>query len=292
MTPGQVVSLTILLAFVVFFGGPLLWLVLATTRSGDLDLANHAFSFGSIGNVVHAFDHLGKYSLDMHWQLAYWALNSLIYASASVAIICATSIPAGYALAVYRFPGRKVLLAMTLVSMTMPLAALVLPQFIELYKLHLLNTRLGVILPLSFYPFGAFLAYVNFSSSVSRDLLGAARIDGCREFQVFSKIAAPLSKGVIAVIAFFSFVATWNNYFLPAVVLSQNSLYPLPVGLVQVTSTSFAMTPLGGGTANLYNIHKPEIALATLLTILPVMILFFFSQRFVREGMLVGARKG
>src|SRR5262249_11210852 len=127
---------------------------------------------------------------------------------------------------------------------------------------------------------------------LSRDLLGAARIDGCGEFQVFWRIAAPLSKGVIAVIAFFSFVATWNNYFLPAVVLSQNELYPLPVGLVQITSTSFALTPLSGGTANLYNIHKPEIALATLLVILPIMVLFIFSQRFVREGMLAGARKG
>lgn len=287
---GRGASWAVLAAFMVFFGGPLVWLLLAPTRSDDQQLADHPFGFGSAGNVKTAFSHLGDYSINQRWELGHWALNSVIYSVAGVALVCFLCIPAGYALAVYRFPGRRLILIATLIGMIMPVAALVLPQFLLLHKLGLLNTRLAVILPAALYPFGTFLAFIYFSTTLTRDLLGAARIDGCSEAQVFIYIAAPLAKSVIAVIAFFSFIANWNNYFLPSIVLSSNSLYPLQVGLVQIASDTFAMTPLGG-SQNIYPIHKPELALATLLIVAPIILFFLFSQRFVRQGMLAGSRK-
>ncbi len=107
-----------------------------------------------------------------------------------------TSIPAGYALALTEFRGRQALLAMTLVVMLIPNTALVLPIFLELSAVHLIGNPLSVILPFSFFPFGVYLTYIYFSTSIPRDLLDAARIDGCSEFQVFTTVAMPLAAPV------------------------------------------------------------------------------------------------
>ena len=103
--------------------------------------------------------------------------------------------------------------------MIMPAAALVLPIFLELNALHLIGNVLSVILPFSFFPFGVYLAYIYYSTAIPRDLLDAARIDGCGEWLVFRRVALPLAKPVVALVVFFSFVADWNNFFLPFVVL-------------------------------------------------------------------------
>ncbi len=278
-------KLLFLSVFVVFFGAPLVWLLLAPTKENTLDLGDNPFSFGSLSNLQRAWANLGEYTIDQRWQVLHWGLNSVIYGVAIVALSCALCIPAGYALAVYRFPGRKLILIATLVTMTIPVTALVIPQFLELHRLSILNTRLAVILPSAFYPFGAFLAYIYYSTTLGRGLIEAARIDGCSELGIFTRIALPLSGGVLPVIAFFSFVASWNNYFLPAVTLSDRSLLPLPVGLPQMAGETGAIVPVPTA-AQIYPIEAPEMTVALILAIVPVIFLFLFSQRFVRTGMV------
>ncbi len=217
-----------------------------------------------------------------------WLRNSAVYAAGSLLLTLLTSVPAGYALALTRFRGRKVLLAITLVTMLMPSATLVLPVFLELNAFHLIGTAWSVILPFSFYPFGVYLVYIYFATSLPRDLLAAARIDGCSEWQLFIRIALPLAKPVIGLVAFFSFVGNWNNFFLPYLVLPDSDQFPIQVGLNQLLSSTPSFNPVAGAGLN---ITIPELALAIIIAILPVLVLFLFSQRTLVSGMLAGATK-
>ena len=203
-----------------------------------------------------------------------------------------TAIPAGYGLALSRFPGRRLVLTLTLVVMIMPAAALVLPIFLELDALHLIGSSLSVILPFSFFPFGVYLAYIYYSTAIPRDLLDAARIDGCGEWATFRRIALPLAKPVVALVFFFSFVSDWNNFFLPYAVLADSSQYPIQVGLSDLLSSTPSFNPAVGGGGQQVGIFRPELALAALLAVIPVAIVFLLSQRALVRGLVTGAVKG
>jgi len=197
------------------------------------------------------------------------------------------AIPAGYALARTEFTGRRVLLIATLVVMLMPNATLVVPLFLELNEVHLIGSMWSVILPYSFYPFGVYLAYIYFSTALPSDLLDAARIDGHTELGVFRHVALPLAAPVVALVGFFSFVANWTNYFLPYVLLPESKQFPVQVGLGTLLNNVPQFNPTVGSLA----VQRPELALATLLAIVPVLIVFLFAQRFLVAGLLSGAVK-
>jgi multiple sugar transport system permease protein len=183
-------------------------------------------------------------------------------------------------------------LTITLVVMIMPAAALVLPIFLELNSLHLIGSVLSVILPFAFFPFGVYLAYLYYATAIPRDLLDAARVDGASEWQTFRRIALPLAKPIVALVFFFSFAADWNNFFLPYAVLADSSQYPIQVGLSNLLSSTPSFNPASGGAGQQVNIFRPELALATLLAVIPVAIVFLVSQRALVRGMVGGAVKG
>ena len=281
--------LAILTVFAVFFVAPMLWLLLAPTKSDSALVTSGPFAFGSFHQVVQAWDHLDGFSNHLYRE---WIGNSLLYACSATAIVLATAIPAGYGLALGTFRGRKIVLTLTLIVMIMPAAALVLPIFLELNALKLIGNVLSVILPFAFYPFGVYIAYIYYATSMPRDVLDAARIDGCSEWVTFRQIALPLAKPVIALVLFFSFVADWNNFFLPYAVLAKSSQYPIQVGLSDLLSSTPSFNPAVGGGGQQVNIFRPELALATLLAVVPVLIVFMLSQRALVRGMLGGGVKG
>jgi multiple sugar transport system permease protein len=123
---------------------------------------------------------------------------------------------------------------------------------------------------------------------VPQDLLAAARIDGCSERQVFMRIALPLAAPIVALVAFFSFVQSWNNFFLPYIMLPSSDGYPIQVGLTSLLSATPAFNPSSAGSDS---VQLPTLALATVVSILPVLIVFLFSQRFLVEGMTAGGTK-
>jgi multiple sugar transport system permease protein len=281
---GHLLGLLALVAAGLFFVVPMVWLLLAPTKS-DYDLVAHnPFSFGSFGQIAKTWHLL--YGFEQGAVLL-WMRNSAIDSVGGTAIAVVISIPAGYGLAVTNFIGRKSLLTITLVVMLVPSNALVLPLFLGANDVHLVNSPLSVILPFAFFPFGVFLAYIYFSSTVPKDLLAAARIDGCNEWGTFRHVAAPLAIPVIGLVAFFNFVGNWNNFLLPFVMLPQSSRYPSPVGLEALLAASPAFNPSNGG-ADLA-IYRPEIALAVILTIAPVSIVFLFAQRALVRGLLAGS---
>ncbi|MBX7553200.1 carbohydrate ABC transporter permease [Streptomyces sp. NPDC004232] len=274
----------VLLLFAVFFVLPVLWLVLAATKTDEQLVHSNPLSFGSFHALRANWNALTGYQGDTFFL---WLRNSALYTFLALAITLVVAIPAGYALALTEFRGRHTLLVATLVVMLMPSATLVVPLFLEMNAVHLIGSMWSVILPYSFYPFGVYLAYIYFSTAIPRSLLEAARLDGCSEFGTFRRVALPLATPVVALVGFFSFVANWTNYFLPYVLLPQSDQFPVQVGLGTLLNDVPQFNPTVGSLA----VQRPELALATLLAITPVLVVFLFSQRFLVAGMLAGATK-
>ncbi|MET3898976.1 multiple sugar transport system permease protein [Devosia sp. UYZn731] len=283
---GRLVVYATLAFAVCFYGIPLLWLFIAGTRSESSLLSDPPFALGTWEAFSRTWSNLTSYN---NFQIVSWATNSLIYSVGGVLLSLVACIPGGYALALSEFRGRKLILLLTLIAMITPSTAVVLPIFLEMNLLGLSNTYAGMILASGFFPFGVYLTYVYFSSSLPKGVMDSARVDGCNRFQLFTRIALPLARPIIALVAFFSFLAIWSNYFLAFVLLSDDKLYNLPVGLTALVSGSGALSNL---PSNDVPIKKPEVVLAAILVVLPVLLIFMAAQRFVRSGMLSGAEKG
>jgi multiple sugar transport system permease protein len=275
----------VLTLFLLFFVVPVLWLVLAATKTDGQLVHSNPLAFGSWHALRVNWDRLTAYQSD---AIFLWLRNSAVYSFGALIITLCVAIPAGYALAMTEFRGRRALLVATLVVMLMPNTTLVVPLFLEINAVHLIGSMWSIILPYAFYPFGVYLTYIFFSTALPRELLDAARLDGCSEFGAFTRVALPLAAPIVALVGFFSFVANWTNYFLPYVMLPQSSQFPVQVGLGTLLDNVPQFNPTVGTLA----VQRPELALATLLAIIPVLVVFLFSQRFLVAGLLAGATKG
>jgi multiple sugar transport system permease protein len=274
----------VLTLFLVFFVLPVLWLLLAATKTDSQLVHSNPLSFGSWHALRANWNALTAYQ---HDAVFLWLRNSALYSFVALLLTLCVAVPAGYGLAMTEFKGRRTLLIATLVVMLMPNATLVVPLFLEVNAVHLIGSMWSIILPYSFYPFDVYLTYIYFSTALPRELLDAARLDGCSEFGVFRRVALPLAAPVVALVGFFSFVANWTNYFLPYVMLPESRQFPVQVGLGTLLNDVPQFNPTVGTLA----VQRPELALATLLAITPVLIIFLFSQRFLVAGMLAGATK-
>ncbi|HEX5201446.1 carbohydrate ABC transporter permease [Paractinoplanes rhizophilus] len=282
---GRTIVALVLAIFVLFFAIPIVWLLLATTKSARGLIVRHPFAPGGLGDLRANWHQLFAFQ---DGAVTTWVANSALYAVGALAITLVAGIPAGYALALTRFRFRRLLLIVTLIVMLIPNTALVLPIFLELNAVGLIGSPLSVILPMSFFPFGVYLAYIYFATSIPRDLLAAARIDGCSELQVFTRVALPLAAPIVALVAFFSFVQSWNNFFLPFVMLPASDGYPIQVGLTSLLASTPAFNP---SSAGMQSVQLPTLALATVISVLPVLIVFLFAQRFLVAGMTAGGTK-
>ncbi len=279
--------IVLLLLLAVFFGVPLIWLLLAPSKLDGQIVSLAPLAFGDLGNYARAWDHLVSFK---DGQILLWAWNSVWYTGAAMLIGLAISIPAGYALAALKFRGRRLLLWLTLIALIVPTSALVLPLFLELNLVGLVGSPWAVILPTAFFPFGVYLAYVFYATSIPKDLLAAGRVDGCSEWQLFRLICLPLSKTLIGLLTFLSFTANWNNYFLPYVMLNDDRSYTLAVGLqALVVGTPMVSMSAIQGTDTL--LKRPEGALMGLLMVLPLTLVFIAAQRYVVQGALTGSIK-
>lgn len=278
---------SILAFFIVLYGLPLLWLFIAGTRTESSLISDAPLSLGSFAAMKETFSNLAGYN---DFQILTWAKNSVIYTVGSVSLTLIASIPAGYALAMSEFRGRKFILIMTLIAMITPSQAIILPIFLEMTMLGLTNTYTGLILASSFFPFGVYLSYIYYTTSLPKSVVESARIDGCGHFQCFVHMGLPLAKPLVALVAFFSFVNNWNNYFLAFVLISDDDKQNLPVGLTTLINSSGALNPQAA--ANNLPIGQPEAIQAAILVVLPIILVFIFSQKYVRSGLNAGAEKG
>lgn len=255
---------------------PIVWLLLSVTKNESQLSTMNPFAFGSLNNVKTSWLNLYQFQ---NGVFVSWAWNSAIITGIATLLSFLVTIPAGYALGTLAFVGRRIVLLVSLALMLLPPSSMVLPLFLEMNALGLVGSRWSVILPLSVYPFGLYVAFIYFSTSISRELYDAARVDGCTELGVFLHVAAPLAKPIIGLVCFFSFIRCWNEYLLPFVMLSTDR-YPLPVGLSVLASLTSQLT----STNPVQAVHAPTLLLATMLTMLPVVIGILLAQRVVIQG--------
>ena len=295
---GRLFRLGTLGLMVAVFAIPIMTFMFMSLREED--------GIGQVPGGIYSISGLSLDNLARNWDiiLAFnngifttWLQNSLIISVTATLLAVCTAIPAGYALAKLRFPGRSTLRFVTLLTMVMPNTVLVIPLFLEVsavgkvLPMFSIGQLWPVIVIMAFYPFGVYLAYIHFLTTLPRELIEAARIDGLGDVSIFMRVAAPLAKQAVALVTFFAFVANWTNYFLPLVLLPLSHQRPLSVGLQALVSASplFDPTTSAGLAVKLY---MPQLALATTITIIPLFILFIAAQRFLMRGAVVGAVKG
>jgi len=265
---------------------PMIWLLLAPSKE-DADITNrHPLAFGSFGNYIKAWKNLQFFDDGVMFT---WVINSLWYTAAIVLIATVTASMAGFVLSASNIRFKRSFLVSTLITMLVSPMALVVPIFILMDQISLMDKPLAVILVSSLYPFGVFLSYIYYTTTIPKELYESARLDGCNDFRLFTKIALPLSWPLISLLAFFAFIGNWANYFLPYILLPSSENYTLPIGLGFLFYSTPAINPGVGATS--VPIYKPEIALAGVLIALPIMIVFLISQKRLVRGMLAGSIK-
>ncbi len=212
-----------------------------------------------------------------------WLWNTFYYATLSAIGATLVCTMAGYAFAKYDFFGKKFLFALVLGAVMIPQTALVIPLFLMFSSIKILDTPWAVILPALVFPQGVFLMRAYIDEAVSNEIIDAGRVDGAGEFYIFSALAFRLLAPAATTIFVLSFVASWNNYFLPLVVLNDSAHFPVTVGL----ANWYASATSGSGGALLFTV----VMAGSLVSILPVILAFLMIQRFWQGGLATGAVK-
>ncbi len=260
---------------------PIYWLVVASSKNTSQLFSSSTFLPASHLSWVSNFRLL--FTVDGGY-FKYWLANSVAYAVVTAALATAVSTLCGYALAKYRFRARKLVFGLVVGSLMVPSTALVVPLFLLEHDVGLIDSYQGVILPLLVYPFGVYLMSLFAADAVPDSLVDAARVDGAGEFRAFWKVSRPLLMPGMVTLFLLAFIGTWNNYFLPLVLLGTTTRFPLTVGL----STWASDLNMPGVGQPLY----PEVILGSLVSVLPMLILFPFLQKYIARGLTFGAIVG
>lgn len=206
-----------------------------------------------------------------------WLLNTVFMAVAAMVLTCITATMAGYALAKKRFTGKTVLFSLIVCAMALPKQVILIPLIKEMSSLHLMNTMGAVIYPTVGWPFGVFLMK-QFSETIPNEMLEAARIDGATELQTFNKVVIEMVKPGIGALAIFTFINSWNDYFMQLIMLSSNVNLTISLGIAKMqaeNSTDYGLIMAG----------------ATLASV-PIIIVFLIFQKYFTSGITMGAVKG
>jgi len=271
----------VLWAGVLYFIIPIIWLFLSSTKdNGDL-FTTFGLWFGKDFNLFANIADVFTYKNGIYLR---WTLNTLLYAGVSAIGASLFATMAGYAFAKYRFPGATVLFSITLGAIMIPLTALAIPTYLLFSTVGLTNTPWAVILPSLASPFSVFLMRVYAADAVPDSLIEAARMDGAGEMRIFWQVAIRLLGPGIVTVMLFTLVGTWNNYFLPLIMLNSGELLPLTVGIAQQQAASAA----GGGAQALFS----TVITGAFLSIVPLIVAFLFLQRFWQTGLATGGVKG
>jgi len=265
---------------------PMAWLLLASSKTDPELSSRNPLAFGSFKGYINAWNNLTFFD---NGVIGRWVINSILYNAAIVVFATITASLAGFVISASRIRFKKTFLISTLIMMLIPPVALVIPLFVLMDKVSLIDNPLSVILISSLYPFGAFLSYIYYSTTIPPELYESARLDGCSDWQLYTRIAFPLSGALLGLLAFFAFIGNWANYFMPYVMLYSGENYTLPLGLGFLFSSTPAINPGVGATS--VPIYKPEIALAGALIAFPIMVMFLISQKRLIRGMLAGSIK-
>lgn len=242
---------------------PIYWMFATAVRP-------HAEIFEAVARLIPSRTSWDSFrAVFAHYPVLTWIYNSVIIAVVAVALTVFINLLCGYTFAKFRFPGRNILFFAILGALMVPIQVILVPEFLIVSWLGLLNTHLGVILPRAAEAFGIFMVR-QFMVSIPDELIEAARLDGAGEFAIFWRIVLPLSKPVIAVLVIFTFMWRWNDFSWPLVALTDQDMFTIPLGLNLLRGE---VNPDWGNV----------MALA-LLSLLPMLVIFLAFQRYLIQG--------
>jgi len=254
---------------------PVLWVLIASSKSsGEL------FSTFTLAPSSHLFDNirdLSNYRDGLYWR---WMANTALYAGVGAFASTFVSAMAGFALAKYTFPGKRFVFNLILAGVLVPGVILAIPQYLLLAKVGMTNTYWSVLLPSMITPYGIYLCRIFAAAAVPTEVLEAARIDGAGDWRSFAGVALPMMRSGLVTVFLFQFVAIWNNFMLPYIMLGNDKLYPLTVGLNGLLNQ-------GANQPAMYI----SVVTGALMSNVPLVVLFLALQRYWRVDLGAGAVK-
>lgn len=271
----RIPPIAVLALSVVYFLLPLWWVVVSATKSNSSLQNSNGFWFDApqlLENVQRTLSYDGG-------LFSRWLWNSLLYSGAAALLGTVVAVAAGYVLGKFDFRGKGVVFGSILAGVLVPNALLTIPLYFVASWAGMINTPWAVIIPTAVSPFGVYLARIYAEQSIPDELLEAARMDGAGEWRTFFTIASRILGPATVTIFLFIFVSSWNNFLLPLMMLNAEELKPVTLGLYGWQSYR--------GAAN-YDI----VVTGALIAIVPMAILFFTMQRYLRTGLAAGSVKG
>ncbi len=265
-----------LIVGVIYMVFPLLWLVGASTKSLS---ALYSSSPISLSNL-HLWENITNVMTQSDGIFARWLINSIAYAGVGAIVGGLICTLAGYAFDKFNFGHKETWYASVLIGVLIPTTATAIPLYLLASSVGLVNTVWAVMIPFLANPFGVYLARIFSAGYVPGAVIEAARVDGATELQAFRKIALPMMGPGYVTIVLFQFVGIWNNFMLPLMMLSDQHLYPVSLGLYNWNAQTSSI-------AGFY----PMVVTGSLLSLIPLLLAFIFLQRFWRSGLAAGGVK-
>jgi multiple sugar transport system permease protein len=268
-------STTILIVGAVYCLLPVAWVLVASSKSAAELFSS--FTFAPSTHLLQNVSTLSAYRGGLFWR---WMANTALYAGVGGLLSVVVSGMAGYGLAKYRFAGKKAIFNVLLAGVLVPGVVLAIPQYLLLAKVGLTNTYWAVLLPSIISPYGIYLARIYAAAAVPDDVIEAARTDGAREGRIFRSIAVPMMLPGLVTVFLFQFVAIWNNFMLPYIMLGDDRLFPITVGLSGLLNQ-------GASQPAMYT----SVITGALLSVIPLIALFLTLQRYWQVDLAAGAVK-
>lgn len=281
MRKPSIVATILMIGFGIYVLLPIYWLLVNATKSTPDLFSTFGFWFSAENNF---WDNVVEVMTKDDGIFGRWMLNTVGYSTAAALGATVLAVLAGYAFAKWRFRGRDSLFWLVLIAIMVPGAALAVPTFQLVAALGLVDSPLAVILPSMVSPFAMYMLTVYISSAVPDEIIDAARVDGAGEARIITQVVTPIIGPGIATVFLLTFVATWNNYLLPLLVLQSPDLMPITLGLTSWNQQSLFPST---GSEVLYSL----VVTGSLLSIIPLIVIFIFMQRYLRSGLTLGAVK-
>jgi multiple sugar transport system permease protein len=270
-----------MLALLLYFLLPLFWLVVSATKTTSDLFSTFGLWFSGDFSLLRNIHDTFTYDGGVYGR---WMLNTLAYSVVSAGGATLLAAVGGYGFAKFRFRGNNALFGVVLGSIMVPTTALAIPTYLLFSKFGLVNTPWAIILPSLVSPFGLYLMRVYAQDAVADATLEAARLDGAGELRIFFQVVLrSLAPGLVTVLLF-TLVATWNNYFLPLIMLNDPKLYPITVGLSAWSSQAVGGS---GSSAELLAL----VVTGSLLSVIPLIAAFLMLQRYWQSGLTAGGVK-